>query len=105
MGEFVEMLFMDHLLPLGGGNSYGCYGGEASTQPHPPSRNGSIPSSPAVLSCHLHTDINSRLQDGFGARLESQHPEELRQEDHKFEALQSEFKARLGSLLIVSISN
>lgn len=45
------------------------------------------------------------LQDGFGARLESQHPEELRQEDHKFEALQSEFKARLGSLLIVSISN
>lgn len=45
------------------------------------------------------------FQDGFGARLESQHPEKLRQEDHKFEALQSEFKASLGSLLIVSVSN
>lgn len=31
MGEFVEMLFMDHLLPLGGGNCYGMLWGEAST--------------------------------------------------------------------------
>lgn len=27
MGEFVEMLFMDHLLPLGGAIVMGCYGG------------------------------------------------------------------------------
>lgn len=38
MGEFVEMLFMDHLLPLGGGNSYGMlWGSRLQLNPiHPP---------------------------------------------------------------------